>query len=202
MANIEEQVAEALMKFGKLFSKAAIIVEGIIVDVDEVKFTCTVNVQSIENINDKNNIYTSVPLKVLKGSQASLIEIPAKNSICTICFRDNNIQRPQLYQVDQCDKILIKVGNKADGFQTLQISKDGFVWNDGKNGGLVLAPELKMQSNKDKAILDALLSIINGTPINEPGSGSPSALQAALKGALTGKQSGTWNNLENKKLLQ
>jgi hypothetical protein len=41
---------------------------------------------------------------------------------------------------------------------------------------------------------------LQNTVINEPGSGSPSALQAALKIALTGQQLGDYSQIEDTKV--
>ena len=136
----ETKISEALVRFGRMFSKGSILFEGTITAIDEVKFTCTVQISNKENGGDINTLFYDVPLKVLKGSQASLIEIPAINSACTICFKNNNIQRPQIFQIDTCDKILIKIDD-----QTLTIDANGFVFNQGNNGGLVI-----VQSNVDR----------------------------------------------------
>jgi hypothetical protein len=192
---IEYQIEEALVRFGKKFSRASIIIEGFIESVDESSFTCSVNVPT-KNPDGSNTdcLYSDVPLKILKESQAGILEIPKVGTDCLLCFRDNNIQRPQLFQVNEVDKYLIKIGS-----QTLQITTNGFIFN-ASSVGAVKADILKAQSNKDKAILDALLGVINGTPINEPGNGSPSALQAALTSVLASLQSGTWDTLENDKI--
>lgn len=74
-----------------------------------------------------------------------------------------------------------------------EIQQDKLLLNGENGGGLLNTSELKTAWNQNKAILDALLQIFTGTPINEPGNGSPSALQLALKTALTGKQAGTFS---------
>jgi hypothetical protein len=142
----DEEITQALINAFKAFGRASIIVDGIIVDVDETDFTCTVNVKGNINGGEVDNHFTKVPLKVLKGSQASLIEIPQPNSACTLCFKDNNIQRPQLYQAHVCDKVLVKIGD-----QTLNISINGFVFNEGNFGGIV---KLDPLHNRIKAVED------------------------------------------------
>lgn len=74
------------------------------------------------------------------------------------------------------------------------------IFHEGENSGMVKAPVLAEESNKDKAIIDAMLSVLNGAQIPEPGNGAPSALQIALKAALTGLESGQWETLENDKI--
>lgn len=54
--------------------------------------------------------------------------------------------------------------------------------------------------NKTNALLNALLAVINGTAIPEPGSGAPSALQVALKAAITGQTLGNYTDIKNEKI--
>lgn len=68
---------------------------------------------------------------------------------------------------------------------------------DGAFGGLTKTLELQLQLDKSNQLLAALLLVINGVPILEPGSGSPSALQIALKAALVGQQLGDFSQIEN-----
>jgi len=156
-------------------------IEGIVTSVDMQSFTCSVK------IGDAT--FTKVPLRVLINNQASIIEVPKLNTNVLMTFRDGNINRPQILMIHQLDKLLINCETVVE-------------FNKGNLGGMVKAKELQTQSNKDKAILDALLTIINGPPITEPGNGAPSALQAALRGVLSGKQSGVWTALENTKITQ
>ena len=192
----EKIIHDGLIRWGRSLIRASIVTEGVIVSIDETTYTCVVALQTTNPDGSVTNTeINNVPLKVLIGSQASLIEIPKVNTTCTLCFRDNNIQRPQLYQVHECDKILIRIGNT-----TLQADTNGFVFNGGDKG-MVKADELKTQSEKDKAILDGILQVLQ-TPVNEPGNGAPSAFQAALLAAIGTKQSGVWTGLENSKIKQ
>ena len=72
--------------------------------------------------------------------------------------------------------------------------------NGGNNGGMTITPTLRAELEKNNAILQALLNVINGAPIPEPGQGAPSALQSALSGAVTGRQVGDFSNIENDKV--
>lgn len=71
------------------------------------------------------------------------------------------------------------------------------IFNDGNNAGLIVIDKLKTQIDKNSAILNAVMQILRGTPINEPGSGSPSALQAALNIAVQGKTTADLSNVTN-----
>lgn len=157
-----------------------VISDGTISSVDQERFTCEVNIGG--------SIFHSVPIKVLINTQASVIEMPSVGAHCLMMFRDGNLQRPQLLWTDKSDKFLI--------------NSPQVIFHGGNLGGMVKAKELKTESNKDKEILQALLDILTGPPINEPGNGAPSALQAALKAVLAGKTPGTWDNLENPTITQ
>lgn len=70
-------------------------------------------------------------------------------------------------------------------------------FNDGSFGGLTKTPELRTNLDKTNDLLTALIDIINGPPIPEPGSGAPSALQTALKAAIAGQALGIYTDIEN-----
>jgi hypothetical protein len=156
MDNEEKQIIDGFIKWAKNITKGSILFEGTIKSVDETKFTCVVTVTG----NSVSTDILNVPLKVLIGSQASVIEIPTIGSDCTVCYRDNNIQRPQLVNVDKSDKLLIKIGNDSDGYQTLQVTKDGFVFNGGNNGGLVILQKAIDNFNSIKTYTDTLKTAI------------------------------------------
>ena len=170
----------AFANFANMILRPTSNFQGTVSAVDEVKFTATVKAGG--------STYYEVPLRVLISAQATIIEIPKIGTSAILCFRNVNLQTPQILMIHQAEKLLIKC--------------DHVIFNDGALGGMVKAKVLKEQSNKDKDVLTALLTIINGAPINEPGGGAPSALQIALKAALTGKQPGTWDDLENPKITQ
>jgi phage baseplate assembly protein V len=46
--------------------------------------------------------------------------------------------------------------------------------------------------NAKNEVVDAIMGVLNGAPVTEPGNGSPSALQAALSSAIAGKNQGKW----------
>lgn len=72
--------------------------------------------------------------------------------------------------------------------------------NGSDYGGLIKIEELKMQLQKNTAILNGLLGVLK-VPAAEPGNGSPSAFQAALLSAIGTMQTGDFSNIENKKVV-
>ena len=137
---------EALIGASK---RGVIIVDGTISDVSETSYTCTVSVGKAQ--------FFKVPLRVLINSKASICEIPANGSTCLMTFRDGNIQRPQIFSIDKCEKILLT----CDDIEM--------------NGTMIKLNGLNIAS---------MVNVINGNPIPEPGNGANSAFQTALKNAL------------------
>lgn len=72
--------------------------------------------------------------------------------------------------------------------------------NGSDYGGLIKIEELKLQLQKNTAILSGLLGVLKA-PVMEQGNGSPSAFQAALITAIGALQTGDFSNIENKKVV-
>jgi len=89
----------------------------------------------------------------------------------------------------------------AEMVELVEVKSDKIEINGGKNGGFAITPTLVQELNKTNAALQAIITVISGVPIAEPGNNSPSALQTALNTALTGKQLGDFSEIENKKIL-
>lgn len=80
--------------------------------------------------------------------------------------------------------------NGKDIYAFIKSRVDGNIEINGNEDFAVRYNKLKEEYDKTKDVNDTILSIINGAPIAEPGNGSPSAFQAALAAALSGKQTG------------
>lgn len=90
--------------------------------------------------------------------------------------------------------------NENAAFIAIYSDIDEYHINGNNNGGLAKAIEIEAEYNKTKDVLDTILSVLNGTQIPEPGNSAPSALQAALKGAIAGKSTGDFSNIQNSKV--
>ena len=123
--SLERQFLEGFQQFGKMITRASQLCEAKVKSVDETKYTCVVTIKTGDTETDINN----VPLKVLISTQASFIEIPKVGSICTLLFRHNNIQCPQLLHVNECDKVVTKIETTI-----FEVTKDGFKLNNDANG--------------------------------------------------------------------
>lgn len=99
------------------------------------------------------------------------------------------------------DKIIVKSGEcqiECEG--EASIKADAIKINGDSFGGLIKIEELKKELEKNNMILNIILNICGGAPINESGNGAPSSFQSALMSALMGKQVGDFNNIENDKV--
>lgn len=112
-----------------------VVTDGVIKAVDETTYTCTVTISGVD--------FYKVPMKVLiSATQASVVEVPAVNSACTVVFKDKSKDRPTLLYVDQSSKLLIKISNS-----TIDITSDLIKFNNGNNDGLVLVNALITKLN-------------------------------------------------------
>lgn len=88
----------------------------------------------------------------------------------------------------------------TEGGAKIVLHEDEVYINGGKNGGLIKIEELKKELEKNNQILQSIINVCLNSVVNEPGNGSPSALQTALKSVLAGKQVANYANIENEKV--
>lgn len=131
-----------------------------------------------------------INVRLMAAVDDGVLYIPTIGSTIIVCHTKHN--QPLVLMYSQLDKMVFDAGSS-----TLQITDGSIQFNDGSFGGLTKTQELKAQLDKTNALLQALLTVINGTPIPEAGNGSPSGLQTALKAALSGQQLGDYSAIEN-----
>ena len=112
-----------------------------------------------------------------------------------------------LFARDENGKIVATIKMLNSGNIEIETDGDCKIKTKGKTeingsdyGGLIKIEELKMQLQKNTAILNGLLGVLKA-PVTEPGNGSPSVFQAALLGAIGTMQTGDFSNIENKKVV-
>lgn len=160
----------------------------------------------------RNTIRKGIPVMVTEGTveavdkETRTCHVKRDGLPDLIDVRLNAILSPTgdtftIYPQKGSNVLCVLVDNQpADAFIISVTNYDEIVFGDGSLGGFVKAKELKTQVDKNTDILKALMNILNGAPITEPGNESPSAFQTALKGALAGKQTADLSNIENPKI--
>lgn len=162
-----------------MLTKHGNTITGTVASVDINAFTANISVDS--------SVYFDVPLRVLVGSQASVIEIPIIGSTVLMCFKDGSTQRPQILAIDQTDQLLMNC-NLVE-------------FNKGQLGGMVKVIELTAKLNKVENDLNNLKTLLSSwIPV-------PSDGGAALKTIVS-----SWSgqqiiptqraDIENTKILQ
>lgn len=95
----------------------------------------------------------------------------------------NQISKPGEYRT-------FSTNDEGDEETYIYLKDDGTIEIGGASDNMVRFAPLKEGYDKTKDVSDAIVTILTGPPINEPGNGAPSALQAALSSALSGKSTG------------
>ena len=194
-------------------------IRGKVIAVDAEERTC-----EIEPLNGDADIpdvrlTASIDTELIGG----IVFIPKVGSSVIVSFLDTSDTEAYVSKFGEVDKLIVKFSETAfvelseDRFQYknaqteviftsdqqsfkvgemyFEIKPDKLLLNGETGGGLLNISEFKTEWDKSKAILDALLQVVGGAPVMESGNGTASVLQATLKTALIGKQSGTFNEL-------
>ncbi|SFB80062.1 hypothetical protein SAMN05421780_101538 [Flexibacter flexilis DSM 6793] len=177
MSAATQQIREAILAAIKRNAPPTAWISGTVVSVNESANTCEVYVE------EEDLTYPDVLLSL---QESGMLLIPAKDSDVIIAPVDGQDAVMQIVAISK----VVKIALNAD---SMTFNGDGF-------GGFVRADELKKQLQKNNELLAAILSVINGGAIPETGNGTASALQAALKAAITGKQVGDFSQIENTKI--
>lgn len=189
MSQAAEKIEEALTnRLKKLLAVQQFV--AVVKEVDQSKYTC--DVQAV----DDSPIHHDVRYKTtINDSDKGVIIHPAKGSFVICSILDNDENSVIISKVTEFDELEVTT---ADGFK-VHLKGDEMKINGDQFGGLVKAPELKTQVDKNTQILDTFKQLLQ-TPINEPGLGAPSAFQAALNSALAALQTADLSNIENEKI--
>lgn len=168
-----------------------------VLSIDTKNFLCDVQLTSGEN--QGNIIYNGVQLCAEIGADGVII-VPKVGANILIEITTRN----QVYMIKPSDiDSMYIIRNNGDGtFHTWQLTSTGIQMEDGSYGGLVRYDTLIQLLTATNNILTAVLAVINNSVISEPGNGSPSALQTALRIALSGMNIGSLQNLANQFITQ
>lgn len=183
------EIRQMLEQFIGKRTAQAFIIEGKVKSIDKDKNTC-----DIEPL-DGGAEYQDVRLQPITGSNSTGFFLYPKQNTNALALIINQTE-VFLLSVQEVESMKLFVSNSFK----LEVDNQGnAVFNDGNNGGIIIIQKFLDQINKNNDILQTLLIGLQ-TPVNEPGNGAPSAFQAALNLAMSGKQVGNFSNITNDKI--
>ena len=159
--------------------------------VDKNNYTC-----SVQPVDDAQAERVGVRLLPIESESPQGLVCFPKVGTMVLCAR---FEKEEFFVISvfEVESFIFIV---SDQFK-MEVNKDGeTIFNDGQNEGLVKAPELKAQVDKNTAILQAIKNVLEGSIINEVGNGAPSVLQAALSTVTLGKPTADLSNIQNTKI--
>jgi hypothetical protein len=186
----DEQISEALKRLIKQSNNNNFFVA-------EVERVDKENFSLDAKLEDSDLSISGVRLNPSETAGKTLLQFPSIGTKVLLAKLDNTE-----FLLLSCDEVESVLWENNAGF-SMEINSTGdLIFNGGDLGGLVKVQELSNQLNKNNVLLAAVLAVINGAPILEPGNAAPSALQIALKAAVLGKNLGDFSQLENPKIKQ
>lgn len=187
------EVSKMLSKLIKKAMPTASLFLAEVLEVDKDKCTC--KIQPLDDAVSQRLDVRLLPVEKEETAPKGFVCFPALESIVLCANFDQN--EVFVISVFEIESVVWGVG---ESFKLEIDSQGNAVFNDGDNEGLVKAPELKTQIDKNTATLNAILGILNGPIVNEPGNGLPSVLHTALKAAVAGKQTADLSKIQNTKI--
>ncbi len=190
------EIKEAVQRLAGTFNKDNVhIIQATVNTVDTTKYTCNCTPIS----GDSTTVLPVVNLSA--NNNKGFIPIPAKDSTVLVAVSTKN-NPPYLIGWDLLQGLICVIQNTDGTISQLIIENGTIQMNDGSYGGLVNIIGLRSEYAKTKAVLDAILSVINGAPVPEAGNGATSGLQTQLVKALIGLQTGDFSgsDIENAKI--
>jgi hypothetical protein len=162
----------------------------IVKSVDEAKSMC-----ECEPVNGGAPYFARLRALIEVEDKSPLI-VPVKDSVVIVATFSKNSAEAFVLGYTEVEKIYFK--NSKGGYINIP---DGSVVVNGDNyGGIIIVDKLIDELKKVNDLLQGVLSVINGAPVTEPGNGSPSALQLALKGVVAGKALPQYQSITNEKV--
>jgi hypothetical protein len=131
---------DAFEKFVKNVCRHYVVIDGVVDAYNEDDFTCDVKIQ--------DTLWTSIPICVLVGSQASFFPIPVIGTNCLVGWRDGSKMLPQIIQFDQIEQLNINCQKVVQ-------------FNNGENGGIPLSPNVSDRLNKIENAYNDLVEKFN-----------------------------------------
>jgi len=182
-----EQQIEKAIKAGAKKMVPVFVTEGTVKAVDIEGHTCTVERYELPTLHD-------VRLNAVLEANNNLVTIIPKVGASVLCIiiENNPLDNFVLTTTD-----IESVTGEIEGVKFVW-NKDGFVFNDGENEGLVIAPTLKTELDNTNEYLEGLKTATKGIAtaldVLVPGT------SAAFEAALVGKAVGDFSDIQNDKI--
>ena len=144
----------------------------------------------VTSVNEANLTIDVEPI-----GEPELFDVRLKAGVDNVT--DGIVHFPKVGSIVLCSMV---ANSKQDAVVMFTSSVDKVLMFGGENGGLTITPKLVDELNKTNELLNALLDVIKGAPVMEPGNGSPSALQTQLNAVLADKELGDYSEIENEKV--
>lgn len=155
--------------------------------------------------------------KLLSGMMAGKVPVQTLWATCTAVNGDTMTAKELVHELELFDvllgldivripkvgaKCLIGIiGNKPTDVFMIWCNEVEEIRLKGEDYTLLKGAETMAELQKTQAVVNALINVIAGTPVPEPGNGAASALQLALKGATAGLPKAEYKDeLQNKKV--
>lgn len=122
----------------------------------------------------------------IKSKDSKFVIYPKVGTTVIISIKDNLKAEASVSGYSEIDEI--------------RANCESFLHNKGENGGLIKIEKLITELEKLNSFNSAFKTILNGTPIPEPGNGAPSAFQAALKLSNGSIANPNYSQIENEKV--
>ena len=175
-------------------AKSGRLLSGVVKNVDVDAGTCDVLLTLDGDDQGGGTMTQAVTMNVITGNVAGLYMVPDRDADCVVMEVDGP-GNMLLLTATKYKKIVATVGSS-----TFTATDGLFQFNDGSLGGMTKTLELQTQINKLNTLVMHLVSVINGIPVPEPGSGAASALQASLAAAIATDSVGDFSNIEDIKV--
>ncbi|MBP1630874.1 MAG: hypothetical protein H6Q15_1767 [Bacteroidetes bacterium] len=182
---------EKLLRLIKLLIKKEISAQvsvGRATNIDKNKRTCDVI------LNEDITIYDCRLNAISDAFKNHFLVTPKEKSYVTYQLIENQNTNAIIIGYSEIESIEIIIDD-----QKLAITKDGFIFNEGKNKGIIIADKLVSDLEKYSQILSQLQTTLNAfMPTGTVADGS--ALATALKAVMSGYQSPTFSDIKNDKI--
>jgi hypothetical protein len=156
--------------------------------------------QGIKRLAGKQlpQLYLAECISLQKSTYRLTVSVPALGFVTQINYHPatSNVNRYTLWPRVGSMVVLGRLEG-SDQLFVLSVINPEVVELNGAQFSAVKGETLRDEVNKLKATVDALLAVIRGTPIPEPGNSAPSALQIALNTAASGQTTGSFTNILN-----